>query len=123
MVGIESLNQLFVRATNEDAVKQFVALITMLDKPVKQAILEVMFVKMTILDAMNLTTNWSITSAPWNVVNQVGAVSPDTPLTITYVNGNIKAALGALVAKSKAKVVNAPRVIVQNGGDAYISPG
>ena len=123
VVGIESLNQLFVRATNEEAVQQFVALIAMLDKPVKQAILEVMFVKMTILDAMNLTTNWSVSSAPWNLVNQVGAVNPDTPLTITYVNGNIKAALGALVSTSKAKVVNAPRIIVQNGGDAYISLG
>lgn len=120
IVGIESLNTLLVRATNQESIDNLAGLIKMLDKPTKQVLIEVMFVKMTVNDAMSLGSSWTIQGNPWSVVN-TGASASDGNFSVMYINGNIKFALSSLITNKRAKVVNAPRIIVQNGADgAYI---
>ncbi|HEX2951957.1 MAG TPA: hypothetical protein VHV83_20675 [Armatimonadota bacterium] len=117
VVGIESLNKLLVRAKSQEAVDQLADFIKILDQPTKQALVEVMFVKMSVNDATSFGASWSITGTPWSV-NNVGLTDGRT--SVQYSQGNIKLALNALIQQQRAKIVNAPRVIVQNGGYADI---
>jgi len=117
VVGLIGLNAILVKANNQEAIDQLEQLIKLLDKPVKQVIVEVMFVKMTIQDALALGSAWEINGMPLSF----NTSNPQTGnFNARYVKGNIRASLSSMIQTSQAKVVNAPRVVVQNGGTASI---
>jgi type II secretory pathway component GspD/PulD (secretin) len=128
IIGLVGLNALLVRAealpddpdntAAEADLDRLEQLIKMLDQPVKQVVVEVMFVKMEIKDAMSLGSSWEVAGSPISVLSD-NHVSGGN-FNIRYIKGNLKVALSALITESKAKVVNAPRVVVQNGGTASI---
>jgi hypothetical protein len=125
IIGLVGLNALLVRASGKDqdeaenAIDQLEQLIKMLDQPVKQVVVEMMLVKMEVKDAMSLGVSWEFAGMPWSIVSSNGGGEGN--FALRYVKGNLKAALATLITNSKAKVVNAPRVIVQNGSSASIS--
>jgi type II secretory pathway component GspD/PulD (secretin) len=106
-------------ADDRQSIDDFEYLIKALDQPIKQVIVEVMFVKMEIKDAMSLGSAWDFAGTPFSFSNNAdfGTVSGGSFLT-RYVKGNLKVALGSLLVNHQAKIVNAPRVIVPNGGTA-----
>lgn len=108
---------LLVKAESMDAVNQLASFLKLLDKPTKQAVIEVMIVQMNVNDAINLGMTWNITNDPWSLA-QPGLETGGFKLN--YSRNNIAAVLSAAATKSRAKIVNAPRVIVQNGGYAQI---
>ncbi|HEY3378287.1 MAG TPA: hypothetical protein VGL77_12415 [Armatimonadota bacterium] len=121
IIGIEGLNTLLIRAQNQDAIDQLASFIKLLDRPTKQCVIEVMFVKMTVTDAMTLGTSFSVNGSPWTV-NNTAPTSSSGNFSLQYAQGNIQFKLAAFIQSSRAKVINAPRIIVQNGAtDAYIT--
>ena len=119
IVALVGLNALLVRATNEDALDKLELLIKMLDKPVKQVIIEAMIVKMDVVDAQSMGVSWEWAGMPVSITNS--NPSGGGNFSVRYVKGNVKAALDSMITSSKAKVVSAPRVIVQNGGQANVT--
>jgi type II secretory pathway component GspD/PulD (secretin) len=106
------------REEAEEAISQLEMLIKMLDQPVKQVIVEVMFVKMEVKDAMSIGSSWEFAGMPLSVTSSNGGAEGNFGFTL--LKGNLKLKLATLIANTKAKVVNAPRVVVQNGGSASI---
>jgi len=72
-------------------------------------------------DALSLGASFKITGAPFFVESR-GNTGPDSNsnFNIMYTQGNIQAQIASLIANSKAKIVNAPRVVVQNGSGAAV---
>ncbi len=118
IIGLIGLNSVLVRAKSEDDIDQLSQLIKMLDQPVKQVLVEVMFVDMTVEDAMDLSASFSYSGMPLSVVATNGGNSGN--LAVQYMKGDIQTSISALMSKSWQKVVNAPRVIVQNGSSASV---
>lgn len=124
ILGLIGLNALLVKATGktqaeaEEAINQLEELIKLLDQPVKQVIVEVMFVKMEVKDAMSIGSSWEFAGMPVDVTSNNGGGEGN--FGISYIKGNLKVKLATLITNTKAKVVNAPRVVVQNGGQAAI---
>lgn len=116
VLGIPYLNAVLVRAESEEAIDQLEQLIKMLDQPVKQVIVEVMFVEMNVEDAISIGTSFDFAGMPISVVSQNGGGEGN--FAIRYVEGNFRAVLRSLVTSTRAKVVNAARVVVQNGSSA-----
>jgi len=121
IVGLIGLNSLLVRADSEEAIEQLEQLIKLLDQPVKQVIVEVMFVKMEVKDAFALGVSWEYAGMPISVISSNGGSEGN--FAVRYIKGSLKVALATLLTQSRAKVVNAPRVIVPNnsGGSVNIT--
>lgn len=124
IIGLLGLNALLVKATGktqeeaEEAINQLEQLIKMLDQPIKQVIVEVMFVKMEVKDAMSIGSSWEFAGMPLSINSNNGGSEGN--FGMRYLKGNLKVQLATLITTTKAKVVNAPRVVVQNNGAASI---
>ena len=113
VIGLNGHNSLLVKATAENkedaeqAIDDLETLIKFLDKPVKQVIVEAMFVKMEVKDAMSIGASWEYGGMPISITSQNGGAEGN--FALRYVSGNIRASLATLLTTSTAKVVNAPR--------------
>jgi type II secretory pathway component GspD/PulD (secretin) len=116
VVGLIGLNSILVKAKTEEDIDRLEQLIQFLDKPVKQVIVEVMFVEMNVEDAMSMGASWQFAGVPLSVISGQGG--GEGSFQIHYIKGNLKAALSTAITNRRAKVVNAPRVIVQNESSA-----
>ena len=103
----------------QDTIMKLLDIIELIDQPAKQVIIELMFVKMSIADATNLGSSWSIPGTPWEAT-ATNQLDNQYNFSLLYMKDNIKFQMQSLQTNNKAKVTNAPRVIVQNGADAYI---
>jgi len=119
IVGLVGLNALLVRADNEDDIDSLEMLIKLLDQPIKQVIVECMIVKMNVGDAMALGVSWAYAGMPLSVLSSNGGNSGN--FAVSYIKGSLKVALATSLSNSTTKVVQAPRVIVPNGGGGSIS--
>jgi hypothetical protein len=119
IVGLVGLNALLVRADTEDDIDQLEMLIKLLDQPVKQVIVECMIVKMSVQDAMAMGVSWTYAGMPLSVISSNGGNEGN--FAVSYVKGSVKVALATALSNSTNKVVQAPRVIVPNGGTGSIS--
>jgi len=112
IIGITSLNSVLVRAKSEDDIDQLASLIKLLDQPVQQVMIETMFVDMRVKDAEELGASLQYSGMPLSMLSQNGGNTGN--FSLQYMKGNIRAALSSLLSKSWNKVINAPRLIVQN---------
>ena len=119
IIGLIGLNALLVRADTDDSIDQLESLIKLLDQPVKYVLVEAMFVKMEVKDAMEIGSSWEYAGMPLSILSSNGG-GPDGNFSMQYVKGSLKVALSTLITSSTARVVNAPRVIVANGSTASI---
>lgn len=118
ILGLSGLNAILVKAETEDDIDSLAQLIKLFDQPIKQVIVEVMFVDMKVKDAMSIGASLEYGGMPLSMVSLNGGDTGN--FTMHYIKGNIRAALGALLSKTSNKVVNAPRVIVRNEQSAQI---
>jgi type II secretory pathway component GspD/PulD (secretin) len=116
VLGLVGLNALLVKGKSQESLDQFEDLIKWLDQPVKQCIVEVMFVQMSVKEAMSLGSSFEFAGMPFSMVHTGGGNEGD--FAARYVKGNLRVAISSLQSEGKAKVVNNPRVVVQNGGKA-----
>ena len=118
MIGLIGLNAILVKADKEDDIDQLQALIKLLDQPVKQVVVEVMFVDMNIQDAMSMSASLEYSGMPVSFISNNGGTAGN--MLLSYVKGDVQANLAAILTKSWNKVVNAPRVVAQNGQGASV---
>ena len=118
IIGLIGLDAILVRAETDDDIEQLRLLIKMLDQPVKQVIVEVMFMDMTVNDALDVESSLEYAGMPLSMLANNGGNTGNFGLQ--YIKGNFRASLSSLLSKSWNKVVNAPRVVVQNGHTASI---
>jgi len=119
VIGLIGLNALLVRADSDDAIDQLESLIKLLDQPVKYVLVEAMFVKMSVKDAFEIGASWEFAGMPISIVSSNGG-GPDGNFSLQYLKGSLKAALSTLMTNTQARVVEAPRVVVANGGTASV---
>ncbi len=93
-------------------------MIELLDKPIDQVVVEVMFVDMNVQDAMSMSASLAYSGMPIAFISNNGGTSGN--MLLSYVKGDVQANLSAILTKSWNKVVNAPRVVVQNNGTASV---
>ncbi|MEI6519797.1 MAG: type II and III secretion system protein [bacterium] len=116
VLGLVGLNALLVKGKSQESLDQFEDLIKWLDQPVKQCIVEVMFVQTSVKEAMSLGSSFEFAGMPFSMVHTGGGNEGD--FSARYVKGNLRVAISSLQSEGKAKIVNNPRVVVQNGGTA-----
>jgi len=105
----------------EEIINQLMTVILAIDQPIKQVIIEAMFVKMSTSDALSLGSSWSLPGSPWSAEASNGLSGDDLNFRVLYMKNNLQYEIKSLVSETKAKVMNAPRVIVQNGSSASIT--
>ncbi|MHB9132496.1 MAG: hypothetical protein ACYDBB_15605 [Armatimonadota bacterium] len=113
ILGLTGLNAILVKADSEESIDQLEQLIKLLDQAPKQVIIEVMFVQMTVEDALSMGVSFEWAGMPWSLVSQNGGTEGN--FSAHYIRGNLRAALATQISNKRAKVVNAPRIITQNG--------
>ncbi len=116
---LPEMNAMLVKADSDATLQQFARLIDALDQPVKQVMVEVMLVQLTAKDAQNLGTSWETAGVPVSATSNNGGGAAGNS-GFRYARGNCKAGLSAMEASSKAKLVTAPSVLVQDGEQAQI---
>jgi hypothetical protein len=113
LVGYDLLNELIVIG-DQDAIAELQETLKLLDLPPKQIEVEAKFVNLTVEDADAYGITWSLTDG----VNAVsGATTESGGATVAFKTstGNYSVLLQALQTNSRAKLVNAPKVVIQNG--------
>jgi len=119
VIGLNGLNALLVCATTEEDIDELDQLIKLLDQPIKQVIIETMIVKMDVKDAFALGVSWTFAGMPLSIISSNGG--GDGNFAIRYIKGNLRVALATTLTTTNSRVVQAPRVIVQNGGEGHIA--
>jgi len=113
IVGLPAQNILLVWGTPE-AIQTLREILKEIDVPPNQVEIESQFVEVsgTLQDIYGI--DWSVTGREVTVVTGLGA--PATPtISIGFVRGSLSASIGALLTRSKGKVIQAPRAFTING--------
>ncbi|MHB9130942.1 MAG: hypothetical protein ACYDBB_07605 [Armatimonadota bacterium] len=114
---VPMLNALLVKADSEETIAQFELLMSLLDQPVKQVVVELTMLQVDVDDLASTGLGLQTAAGPASVVvNGAG----EAPNSVRMVNGNTLATLNGMVTRGSAKTVSSPRLTVMNGGSGYI---
>ncbi|MDR3415414.1 MAG: secretin N-terminal domain-containing protein [Nevskia sp.] len=108
-------------------------LLNTLDKPPREALIEVTVVELTLNDSANLGIEWAaitgglygVGTAPIPQAGGGGLSIGTSGFNYALLNGagQVRAALNAMAQTSRVKVLSTPRVLAQSGGKASIDVG
>ncbi len=112
IIGIPTQNAILVRATPE-AIQEIRSILAQIDIPPDQVEIESQFVEISgsLQDIYGI--DWSLAGREVTVVT--GLQPPEGTINIGFVRGNLSATLGALITRSRGKVIQAPRAFTING--------
>jgi len=115
IIAVDPQNALLVYGT-EEGFRQLQALVTYLDKPIPQVEIEVQFVEVTGTPVDAFGIDWSGASNGPFAKSITGLADKPGPGTFSlgYLRGNFQAALKAMIAQGKAKLLSSPRVTAMN---------
>ncbi len=119
IIAFDPLNALIVRGT-ESAIQELQELIDLLDKPLKQVLIEAQFVDVSTTVSDNFAIQWQLQQGPFNISVFPG-VANGGDLQVGYVRGSFQATLGMLQSQNKAKTVQSPRAIAMNNSLALLT--
>ncbi len=129
-VVVDKATNLLIFQASQDEYAQIVALLQMLDKPSKAALIEVTVAEMSSDDADALGVEWSFTEGRSNGGSVVGGTLGGLNLGTAGLNvrvlnaaGSVKVALNALASTNRARVLSSPRLLARNGESASIQVG
>ncbi|MCC7494597.1 MAG: hypothetical protein IT204_19725 [Fimbriimonadaceae bacterium] len=119
LIGYDLLSALIVQGTQEgiDELRDIVAL---LDVPPQQIEVESRFVTLRADDSKAFGANWTLTNGSATISGDSSS-SGGASVAFQYATGNFQVFLSAIMANNNGKVVNAPRVLTQNGLPAVVS--
>lgn len=119
-VAVDPQNAILVYGT-EAGVRKLQTIISYLDKPLQQVEIEAQFVTLNTNDTRQIGIDFQSNNGPFttNLTGQAPAPTAGA-FTLGYVRNNFQARLNALISRSRAKVVNAPRVLAINNLTASI---
>ena len=125
----QSSNTLIFQGFNEDY-GQIRSLLQRLDKPSKEALIEVTVAEVTLSDSSQLGVEWLIKQAQLDgskiVAGTLGGLSAGSAgFTFRRFDsaGDVKLLLNALASSNKATILSTPRVVASNGETATIQVG
>ncbi len=112
IIGLPTQNVLLVRGTPQ-AIQEIRDILTEIDVPPDQVEIESQFVEVngTLQDIYGL--DWSVAGREVTVVT--GLTTPEGTINIGFVRGNLSVTIGALLTRSRGKVIQAPRAFTING--------
>lgn len=112
IIGLPAQNALLVWGTPE-AIKTLREILNAIDLPPDQVEIESQFVEVsgTLQDLYGI--DWSVAGRELTVVTGLG--TPAGTINIGFVRGSLSASLGALLTRSRGKVIQAPRAFTVNG--------
>lgn len=102
-------------------------LLTLLDKPKRQVLIEATIIEVSLSDGLSFGVQWDLVrdqlSATYSDVSG-GAVSSLFPgVSLSYVNTDIAAVVNALATSSDVEIVSSPRLLVLNNETARLQIG
>ncbi|MCS7185616.1 MAG: hypothetical protein N3B10_00595 [Armatimonadetes bacterium] len=112
IIGLPTQNVLLVRGTPQ-AIQEIRDILREIDVPPDQVEIESQFVEVngTLQDIYGI--DWSVAGREVTVVT--GLTTPEGTINIGFVRGNLSATIGALLTRSRGKVIQAPRAFTING--------
>ena len=112
IIGLPTQNVLLIRGTPQ-AIQEIRDILREIDVPPDQVEIESQFVEVngTLQDIYGL--DWSVAGREVTVVT--GLTTPEGTINIGFVRGNLSATIGALLTRSRGKVIQAPRAFTING--------
>lgn len=119
-------NTLFLTGPASDWVKAQ-KILNEIDRLPSQILVEASIVEVTLNDDFQFGVDWSVMSGDFQVSslnNSTGSIGPSYPGgSITFLHGNIAAALSALGSKAIIQVVSAPKIVVLDNKTARLQIG
>lgn len=119
-------NTLFITGAASDWVKAQKILVE-IDRLPSQVLVEASIVEVTLTDDLQFGVDWSVLSGDFQVTsinNSSGTVAPSSPGgSITFLHGNIEAAVSALGSIANIQIVSAPKIIVLDNKTARLQIG
>lgn len=98
-----------------------------IDRPQRQILIEASIIEVTLGQQSQFGVDWSVFSNDLQVSsvnNKTGVVAPSFPgLSITFLNGDIEAAVRALGSRSNIEVISAPKIIALDNRTARLQVG
>ena len=112
IIGLPAQNVLLVRGTPQ-AIQEIRDILREIDVPPDQVEIESQFVEISgsLQDIYGI--DWSLAGREVTVVT--GLTVPEGTINIGFVRGNLSATIGALLTRSRGKVIQAPRAFTING--------
>lgn len=112
IIGLPTQNVILVRGTPQ-AIQEIRDILAQIDVPPDQVEIESQFVEIngTLQDVYGV--DWSVAGREVTVVTNLNA--PAGTINIGFVRGNLSATIGALLTRSRGKVIQAPRAFTING--------
>lgn len=112
IIGLPTQNVILVRGTPQ-AIQEIRDILAQIDVPPDQVEIESQFVEVngTLQDVYGI--DWSVAGREVTVVT--GLTTPEGTINIGFVRGNLSATIGALITRSRGKVIQAPRAFTING--------
>lgn len=119
-------NTLFITGAASDWVKAQKILME-IDRLPSQVLVEASIVEVTLTDDLQFGVDWSVLSGDFQVTsinNKSGTVAPSSPGgSITFLHGNIEAAVNALGSIANIQIVSAPKIVVLDSKTARLQIG
>ncbi|MFT4252057.1 MAG: type II secretion system secretin GspD [Caulobacter sp.] len=100
-----------------------------IDRPANQVMIEASILEVTLSNDFQFGVDWQSLGASGkltasSIYNDSGAVAPTYPgFSVTYLGGDIKAAINALGSKTDVEVVSAPKIVTLDNKAAKLEVG
>ncbi|NBZ90074.1 type II secretion system secretin GspD [Stagnihabitans tardus] len=122
----DSRNALLVRA-DKDTQDQIAALLTTLDAPARQVLLEATIAEVTLNDQMQLGTRWFFESGNWSTgfsdLSSGGVAGSAPGFSAIFGVGKAELALSALASVTNVKVISSPTLMVLDNKEGTLQIG
>tara|TARA_R110002049_G_scaffold193364_1_gene362202 strand:+ start:2670 stop:4757 length:2088 start_codon:yes stop_codon:yes gene_type:complete len=110
-----------------DELESLSELLSMLDKPKRQVLIEATIVEVTLSDASSLGVQWDLVqdrlSATFSDTSSGNLTSLFPGASVSYINTDIAAVINALATTSDVEIVSSPRMLVLNNETARLQVG
>lgn len=115
IVSVDPQNVLLVAGGSDEDIRRLNELIDVLDQPLRQVEIEAQFVELQSQDARSFGIDFSTSRGNFDAsTNGFSPGAVPGSISVGFVRGNFQAQLTALMAKNRAKLINAPRVTAIN---------
>ncbi len=128
-VVVDQSSNTLIFQTDPEEYSQLTALLQMLDRPAKSALIEVTVAELNLTDEKSSGVEWlysrAIGGGSTASVGVKSYAADSSPLNLRVLNGagELRIALSALAATDRASVLSSPRVHARNGEQAVIQVG
>jgi general secretion pathway protein D len=126
-IGVDKDSNTLIVFASPSRWSQIQRILSEIDRTPKQVLIEASIAEVTLSKEFELGVDWSVMSKYLNVssINSgSGTIAPSSPgLSVTYIDGNIQAALHALGSHTAVQVISAPKIIALDARTAHLQVG